>query len=349
MSRLYKRGKWWWYQFKGKRYSTKCTDRKAAEAAARDIERRIADPSYRPAHQTTIGVALTDYLAHQEREGVAPETLKMLDVHVAHISRVLGEHTPIASIGAREIDRFLSTRHEEGASRSTQGKERSTLRGALKRARLHKLYPHAIDEVFAPFKVEYVPLERRLSEPELAKLLAELEPKRAAVCAFIVATGADWVSVLLAQPSDIDLRSWSVKIHGTKNKYRRLREQRVVLPLFRRLLKLSATHVPFERWDNAVRDLKAACRRAQIPRVTPRDLRRTHGYILRARGVEPHLIGVSLGHRDSVMAERVYGKLPPDAFEALMMVRVGSKRRSVQNQTTQKPAARKASKKGAAS
>jgi integrase len=155
--------------------------------------------------------------------------------------------------------------------------------------------------------------------------------------------------LLLAKPGDIDLSKWSVKIHGTKNKYRRLREQRVVLPLFRRLLKLSAPHVPFERWDNAVRDLKAACKRAQVPRVTPRDLRRTHGYILRARGVEPHLIGVSLGHRDSVMAERVYGKLPPDAFEVLMLARVGAKSRLVQNRATKAPSARKTAKKGAAS
>lgn len=318
MARLYKRGRYWWYQFRGERYSTRCTDRKAAEAAARDIERRVTDPTYRPAHETTLGACLTAWVEDRRRAGRAAGTLRAIGVHVAHLARILGEETPIARIGAAEIETFTAKRHAEGASRSTQGKERSTLHGALGRARRLRLYPFALDEVFGPFEVEYEPVKRRLTERELPKLLAELPADRAAVCAFIVATSADHpTSVARVERGDIDLKRWRVLVKGTKNKYRH-RVVAVVLPLFRRLLKLAATHVPFRPWTNAVRDLKAACARAKVPRVTPRDLRRTHGYILHARGVAPDLIAPGMGHADSTMVETIYGKLETGNVEVLL-------------------------------
>ncbi len=323
MARLYKRGRYWWYQFQGQRYATRCTDRKAAEAVARDIERRVADPTYRPPNQTTLGKALNALLEQQERDKKAPGTLRMQGFHANHLARVLGEDSPLAAITAREVDRYLKTRDEEGASRSTQGKELSTLRSALRMARRAGDYPHALDEVIPKFSVDYTPLERHLSEPQVAKLLAELEPERAAVCAFIVATGADWASVERATLADFNLKAWRVTVRGTKTKYRH-RELPIVLPLFRRLVKLAAEALPFRPWANAVRDLRSACKRAGVPRITPRDLRRTNGYILRAHGLEPHLIGLMLGHRDSTMAERVYAKVENAAtLEALVTRRIG--------------------------
>ena len=32
VAKLYRRGKTWWYQFQGERFSTKCTDKEAAQA-----------------------------------------------------------------------------------------------------------------------------------------------------------------------------------------------------------------------------------------------------------------------------------------------------------------------------
>jgi integrase len=183
----------------------------------------------------------------------------------------------------------------------------------------------ALDEVFPKLATGYVPLERRLTEAQLVQLIGHLPPERAAVCAFIAATAADWSSVELAEPEDFDVQRNRAHVRGTKNEHRR-REVAVVLPLFRRLLKLAAPHAPFRRWPNAVRDLAVACRTLEIPRVTPRDLRRTHGYILRAHGVEPHLIARSMGHATSTMVERVYGKLPTDAFETLLVARLGTRR-----------------------
>src|SRR5690606_5404003 len=137
MARLYKRGKYWWYQFRGRRYSTRCTDRKAAESAAREIERRLVDPSYRHAHETTLGKALSDFMQAKRAEGKSEGTLDMQGAHVRHIARVLGEDTPLPYIGAPEVDRYIRIRHDEGASRSTIGKELTTFRGTLRIARRH--------------------------------------------------------------------------------------------------------------------------------------------------------------------------------------------------------------------
>jgi len=57
--RLFKRGATWYcwvFDANGKRIqkSTRCKDRKAAEAVAREYERRAADPAYAASNQTTL-------------------------------------------------------------------------------------------------------------------------------------------------------------------------------------------------------------------------------------------------------------------------------------------------------
>ena len=65
----------------------------------------------------------------------------------------------------------------------------------------------------------------------------------------------------------------------------------------------------FQRWSNVRRDLIEACARAGIPPCSPNDLRRTFAKWLRASGVAPHLIAPMMGHADTRMVERVYGRL----------------------------------------
>ena len=77
----------------------------------------------------------------------------------------------------------------------------------------------------------------------------------------------------------------------------------------------------FSAWSNVRRDLADACAKLGIEPVTPNDLRRTLGTWLRADGVEPQLIGAMMGHADSRMVERVYGRLPTDALGKLIAAR----------------------------
>lgn len=48
-------------------------------------------------------------------------------------------------------------------------------------------------------------------------------------------------------------------------------------------------------------------------------------FLLRQRDVEPHLIGSVLGHRDSRMVERVYGRMPAASLKISLENRLGER------------------------
>jgi hypothetical protein len=70
----------------------------------------------------------------------------------------------------------------------------------------------------------------------------------------------------------------------------------------------------FRHWPNVRRDIADACTRAKIQQASPNDLQRTYAPWLRQAQVEPDLIGAALGHTDSRMVERVYGRIPTEAL-----------------------------------
>lgn len=321
MPRLYKRGRIWWYLFRGERVSTRCTDKKAAELESKNIERRFADPTYRAADDTSIADAYEAFLDKQRERGRAGGTLTMYGVHIAHLGRVLGADASLASLTAERLDGYVTKRHREGAKSQTIHKELTTLRGMLKLARRHGKYPFALDETMPTVESASVPGTRHLTLPEVDRLLGVLAPERAAHVAFFVCSGADRGNAEVAEEGDIDLQAGSIKVRGSKTRHR-WRTVPILKP-FRRYAEMAAKALPFAPWGNVVRDLEVACRRAGVERMTPRDLRRTHGSILRQLGVEPHLIGKMLGHADSRMVEKVYGQLPPEALGKLLRVRTG--------------------------
>jgi hypothetical protein len=77
----------------------------------------------------------------------------------------------------------------------------------------------------------------------------------------------------------------------------------------------------FGAWGNVRRDLAVACAKVGIAPVTPNDLRRTFATWLRIAGVTPDLIGASLRHTTSRMAELVYGRIGPADLERLIAAR----------------------------
>jgi hypothetical protein len=58
-------------QLRNKRRSTRTSDRKAAELYVAQLERRIADPTYRAADGTTLGRAFKAFYAQHEERGRA--------------------------------------------------------------------------------------------------------------------------------------------------------------------------------------------------------------------------------------------------------------------------------------
>jgi len=356
--RMYKRGKVWWV-FLGRHpitgikvyKSTGCRDQRAGEARAAELERELRDPDYRPADQTTVSDALKHILTDRKMAGRADGTLHMYRIKIAHVARVLGADTLLSELegpeGAKAVDKFTEVRLGEGAARSTIGKELTALRMALRLALRRGEYRTDLAKVMpTQWGIAYEPRKRWLTVDEWTKVYADLtaDPKtilgrrnpmdhRAAHLAFIIATSANWGESTRAQRGDIDLVKGEVKIRGTKNKYR---ERSVPIvgvawTLLREVAAWSEATDPehtqrllFAPWGSVRGDLLRLCERISIPPFSPNDVRRTTAKWLRNAGVEPQLIAPVLGHRDSRMVERVYGRIDTQALGDALRARLAA-------------------------
>lgn len=325
MARLYKRrGRpGYYYQAHNKRVATGCTDREAAKAWVREYERSRVDPTYATARETGLEEIFLAYLRHQENERRAAGTQRMNRQHAGHYLRILGD-MPVLRLTAERVDHYIDVRTREGTGRGTLYKELSTLRKCLKVAKRRGFFPRDIDAVMpSGFRQEYIPRTRKLSLAEVEALMAQLLPHRAAFVAFVVATSARQAEAESSAKGDIGPRA--IKLRGTKTAL----AARVVprLPLYEHLVARAKPHLPLGKWGNASRDLELACARADIPKCTLNDLRRSCASIIRAhgRGVPADLLAAMLGHTDSRMVERVYGRLTSDELGGLIAQHTGTK------------------------
>ncbi len=309
----------WYVQRKNRRISLGTSDKEVARLKLRDLERTEADPTYAGARSSCLETVATEFLTWLESRP-KPPTLAMYECHLGHFLRIVGAELPMVKIDARVLDSYFTTRRGEPwgkfkqrpISAETLVKERGTWAQLLQYAARTDRYHRPVESVLAPMASSYQPLERALTEEQVPCLLAELTPNRRAVVCFLVGLGADWCAVERARVEDFD--QTSVLIRGTKNAKRWGRVP--IVPPFGPWVEEARAwlcgHVTFAPWNrhNQTRDLALACARAGLPRVTARDLRRTFGRILRARGVSPALIGDMLRHSDGGrMAARVYGQL----------------------------------------
>lgn len=323
-----------WYGPDGARHqrSTRQLDRKAAEAVARGWERSSADPAVAAANETTVAVALSDFVSHVFEEAKAGHgSLQTADFYArkaGHPLRLLGANTPLARVDAGMIDAYVTARRGEGASEHTLSKELTTLRQALALALRRGKYTRDPGVVVPKVSARYRPKERWLTLDEVRRLLEELTPDHAAQVAWMVAVGGDWSAVARALRSDVaeDLRF--ARVRGSKRETRD-RVVPVVLEPCRELLAFALREgrgqgdVLFRPWGKVCRDISVACARAKIDHCSPNDFRRTHGHWLRAAGVPPHLIALALGHATSAMAEQVYAR-PSAAVLSELLVRATS-------------------------
>lgn len=237
--RLFRRDGVWhcvFYGGDGKRHrrSTRCTDKAAAERVGRQLERDAADPAHAAAAKAKLTDAFTLLLNDRLSKAKAnppKASIKTVDfyrVKAGHWRRILeGEDGelgpfPLAKLGPRHVDRFINQRRREGASEHTIHKELTTLRAALKLALRAGIWQGNVPEIVpSGFATGYEPRTRFLAPIELAKLLGELEPDRAARVAFIVATSACWNETERARRSHVAADCSSVFLDGTKRKQRR--------------------------------------------------------------------------------------------------------------------------------
>jgi integrase len=335
-ARLVRRGQRWyaWIPRPGggtRLVTTQCTDRRAAETRAGELERDALDPARQAAHKTSTVAAAELFVASRKRAGKAQGTLDHYRVKLGHAVRLLPRM--LRDVTSDALERYIDERTQEGAARTTVKKELRAIGAMLRHAKRKGLFLPELERVLPEYADDYEPRKTRLAPDELMRLLwavaaennAQPSPEarnRAAMVGFIVGTGARLGEAVRAEAGDIDLAGGHVHIRGTKTA-KALRDVPIT-PLSRPILEgiVSAlegrTGRLFDRWANVVRDLAVGCRQANVPRVTPNDLRRTFGGWLRAAGIAPDLIGDAMGHVDSRMVLRVYGRLQPGELGRLL-------------------------------
>jgi integrase len=308
----------------GERTSTGARSLEGAQAWRAERERRAANPHYAASHEATVGQwieRVNKLKTARKTEGTAG----MYRVKLGHVARLFGEASPMAAITPESVDRFVETRQTEGASNNTIGKELTAIVQLCKHAKRRGEYAGDISALRPiGFSIEYTPRKAHLKRVDLPKLAKRLKAHELAAVKVIVATSARLSEYLRMQRIDVDTRQWLVSMRGSKTP----RATRVVpIPTpFRTLLKQALPHLG-KKWTRITHDLPARCLKAEIPRLTPNDLRRTHSTWLIEAGVAKGLVADSLGHVDSKMVERVYGHADPAATLAVMEAQIAVVRR----------------------
>jgi integrase len=310
---IYKRGGvWWqWDPVTGKRKSTGYKDRKAAGLYHRRRQRLAADPAHAAAEASLIKDWAAKVL-EQKRSHKSAGTAAFYSHKLGHIVRVFGEGATMSAITPDSVDALVKQRLAEGAAPNSVAKDLTALFQICKMAKRSGAYAGDVHTLRpTDFSPEYVPRDRWLPPQELFALLCALPPARAAHVALIVATGARLSEALKVRPDDVDCERWLVRLRGTKTA-RADRTVPVPEERMRRLLLAALPWLPVVQWGNMTRDLELGCTKAGIAKASSNDLRRTCGSWLIQAGVEASLVARILGHADSRMVERVYGRMRPE-------------------------------------
>lgn len=325
--------RFWWCSFvdaTGERrcVSTKCTNKKDARRFLEEREAEARDPERSLRNTATLRDALKALV--DDRQSRAESLTKSRSVATAefYVAKAkvllakLGRGRLLNELTARLLDRYVAQRRSEKVKDTTIHKELTTLRAALKIAKRAGLWVGDIDAVLPEVSGQSVPRQRWLTEREVLLVLEDLigrkSADRAARVAFVIATSAEWSATERAQWSDISEDGAFVHIRGTKRDTRD-RVTPIARDWQRDLLAIARLHAAgkpplmFTRWlhSNSVRELGLCADRVGVPRFSWNDLRRTCAQWMRRDGVSLELVSAVLGHADTRMVSRVYGRLDP--------------------------------------
>jgi len=159
-----------------------------------------------------------------------------------------------------------------------------------------------------------------LRTEEVDRLLECLPDRDRPWHALMSATGAEWGAIVAARAGDLDVDKAVFRARGTKRDHRdRLVKIRpgkaleIVRSYFQKAgLAPGAALFPQARHRTALDRLKKACAAARLPRITIHDWRHVYAVQAVREGMPYHLIANQLGHSNTLMVQKVYGRFKPD-------------------------------------
>jgi integrase len=321
-------GKTLWTNLGGKRVSTGCTNLKTAK---RWKERKLverADPRRAASEAARLDDAMRELYAELRRRGRSAGTQKKCREKLAHFPRLWGADCKLSEIDARKVSKYIDTRLDDPGqggntvSRLTIRDELGFLRQMLKLARRQGLYAYAIDDVMPlQWETGHKPKKDWCTPSALEKLLEHVIPRHAAHLLFFVTTAGRRADSYRALRSDFDVVKWRATVRGSKTdgSFRTIPITDFLRPFVTRMLALAeGEEILFPMWTNIARDMREACDRAGIPRVSTNGLRRTFGKWHRLRGYSLDLISKLFGHTTAKLARDVYADVDGDELAEVL-------------------------------
>ncbi len=314
--------------------STRCTDEKAASLFCDEWERKAADPAYRIAAEATLGGAVGDFFDELRRSKVSEATYEIAETKLGHFVRIWGEDWPLLRITNTLVLEYIDKREAEGVVPYTVKKELGHLERTLAWARFRGSFPHDLATIFPPsYSGKHKPKSRSPSREEVARLLMNMQPRRAAHVAYIVATGARWSESVRARPTDVDMKTLLVHLRGKKTDL--ARGDVPITGVSWDFIVFALEHAPlrehmgvtvlFAKWSSGSywRDIQAACVRAGIEPLSPNDLRRAFGGWHRKAIIEGGGGRESAAETTSILLRHATDKLTQTTYARITGAEVG--------------------------
>lgn len=319
--RLYWRGPTIWCRVRGaagrvERRSTGCTDERKAAERADHFERVAADPDHAALSAATLGDAVRLYLADLARRKRSQATKEIAAQKCGHFARFWGEDFLLVKVSAPLLLEYIDKRQREGVTDYTIKRELTHLRQSFRISRHLGLMRGDVDALFPPYFQGTSKTKTRWPTPdEIAKLEKQLHSDRFAHVLYILATGARLGESERAKRSHVRFDVMEVQLAGTKTERAKgaIPITSIMKPILERSLELAPNEggLLFRKWHrgNIIRDLREACERAGIERLSPNDLRRAFGQWHRRSGVDNALTSKLLRHTTDKLVQTVYANL----------------------------------------
>lgn len=335
----------WWTRIGGKRVTTGQADLAAAKIWKRAEMRKAADPRLAASEGARIDDACNELIRELRRRGRSPATGKRALQKLTNVRDVFAEQGRhfLADIDARAVNEYIDARltHYAGHKKTTVSRltirdELAFLRQVLKLARRHGTYAlHPEDVLPLSFDTGHKPKKDWVRREDMETLLSHVEPRHAAHLLFFVCTGGRFADAYRSRREDWDLKKMRVLVRGSKTdgSYRTNPITPFLKPWATRLLRdAEGEDLLFTPWPNLLRDLKLACDRAGIPRVSTNGLRRTFGKWHRLEGYSLDDISKLFGHTTAKLVRDVYADVDGDELAEAM--EASRKPRRYKNGTT---------------